>query len=187
MNFTTTSYIPVIIKLSLLFLYCCSSFKSAIIGQNVVTIKICWIPFKTLRFPPKHFIKIWGLFTLSLKSNHWTAHPNTLYLLLPYSLLYTLVARTAEPPPSSPPSNSPLTMSFFLTLPYTSSALTSAANTTSNNTTTVAWHTPDSIASTLYLFTTFSFCFFIKYLSWVFGFSMMGLFNNECLGGTICV
>ena len=65
MNFTTTSYIPMIIKLSLLFLYCCSSFKSAIIGQNVVTINICWIPFKILRFPPKHLVKIWGLFTLS--------------------------------------------------------------------------------------------------------------------------
>ena len=63
-----------------------------------------WILSKSLRFPPKHFIKIYCLFTLSLKSNHRTAepHPNTLYLTLPHSCLRTLTTRTAKPPPSFP-------------------------------------------------------------------------------------
>ena len=35
-----------------------------------------------------------------------------------------------------------------------------------------AKHSPDGIPSTLYLFSTLFFFFFIKYLSWVFGFSV---------------
>ena len=137
MIFATTSYIPVIINLSLLFLYY-SSFKSTIIGQNVVTIKICWIPSKTLRFPPKHLVKNWGLFTLSLKSNHQTAHPNTstsfsltlIFVPSPLGLL------SHHRPPHSR-SNSPSTTSFSdtpsLTLPHTPLALPSVANTTTSN------------------------------------------------------
>ena len=101
--FTTTSYIPVIINLSLLFLYC-SNFKIlnvVTIGQNVITIKIL-NSLQNSSVPTKTLCKNLGLFTLSLKSNHRTTHPNTLYRILPYSRLRTLAARTTKPPSSSP-------------------------------------------------------------------------------------
>ena len=101
--FTTTSYIPVIINLSLLFLYC-SNFKIlnvVTIGQNVITIKIL-NSLQNSSVPTKTLCKNLGLFTLSLKSNHRTTHPNTLYRILPHSHLRTLAARTTKPPSSSP-------------------------------------------------------------------------------------
>ena len=142
MIFDTTSYILVIINLSLLILYC-SSFKFAIIDQTVVTIKICWIPSKTLSVPTKTPVGRVG--SLS-HSNQPIEFPNTLYLILPHSPSHSVglaFCRRHHHHRGHPPSPS---------LPQPP-------------------NTAPTVYLPLFIYLALFF-FFKKYLSWVFRFSV---------------
>ena len=184
MIFTTTSYIPVIINLSLLLLYC-SSFKSAIIGKNVVIIKICWIPSKTLWFPPKHSVKNWVSF--SLKSNHRSPkhslpHSPSLLSLYPrrsdcrdttvLSATGPTVLRSREGQPHSPSLS--LTLRWPCLLPRRHHHLQQHSH--RGHPQSPSLPQPPDTPPMVYLpplfiyLALFCFCFFIENLSWVFGF-----------------